>query len=548
MKGILSRPWLKWLLLACVLAAGSFGYYRYRRQQAAGKLPDGVQVAKAERQTIDQVVTATGVVSSQTGTQVKIGAQLSGRIKELKADVGQQVKAGDSIAVLDLPEVVAQVQQARDNLSQARSRLEQAKLNASLTRETTVEDEQQAQAAVDAATARIASSEAMEKWQPEQTQAEKRRAAAALETAKSTQKQVQASVDMQLNQAQTTIDAEKSNLENLRRQLARNQALHGRGFVGLEVVDNLRTQVDQSVSRLANARATYGIVKEKTEADLQQAEDAVTQAKAALDAANAGTFQDQQRKADKENALHARAQALAQLALARSNKRQQAIRDHAVREAQGAVDVAEHQLQYQLVQLDKTTIRTPISGTVLSIAAQQGETVAAQFQTPTLIVVADLKRLEVKAYVDENDIGRIRIGLPARVEVDSYPDRRFTGHVSKIASASTVKDNVVTYETTIVLDKPGGLLKPDMTAKVEISLARRPDVLVVPSEAIKRVGEDQVVYVLPPDGRPPQKRSVKSGLADDMNTEILQGVKPGETVLLSGLEKYGIQTGFTVRR
>src|SRR5205814_10081008 len=113
---------------------------------------------------------------------------------------------------------------------------------------------------------------------------------------------------------------------------------------------------------------------------------------------------------------------------------------------------------YQLAQLTKTVIRSPIAGTVVSIAAQQGETVAAAFAAPTLIIVTDLNRLEVKAYVDENDIGRVRLGLPATVAVDSFPDRRFTGRVTKVAAASTVKDNVVTYETTIAIDRPGGLL------------------------------------------------------------------------------------------
>src|SRR5207248_9812294 len=145
---------------------------------------------------------------------------------------------------------------------------------------------------------------------------------------------------------------------------------------------------------------------------------------------------------------------------------QQVIRQRAVEEAAGALRLSRNQLRYQLAQLEKTVIRSPISGTVLSIAAQQGETVAAAFAAPTLIVVADLNRLEVKAYVDENDIGRLHVGLPAEVKVDSFPDRGFKGRVTKIASASTAKDNVVTYETTIALENPQGLLKPDMTASV----------------------------------------------------------------------------------
>src|SRR5262249_19120029 len=106
---------------------------------------------------------------------------------------------------------------------------------------------------------------------------------------------------------------------------------------------------------------------------------------------------------------------------------------------------------------------------------------------------------------------------------------------------------VVTYETIVAIDKPEGLLKPDMTAKVEISLARRPDVLAVPSEAVKRVGEEEVVYILPTGEKKAVKRVVKTRFVAEANTEITTGIKPGETVILSGLESFGV-SGFTTRR
>jgi HlyD family secretion protein len=553
LKGILSRPWLKWLVALALLGGVSYGFQLYRLRRAAGELPPGVQVGKVERQTLEQKITATGVVAAQTGAQVKIGAQLSGRIKRLVADVGQVVKVNQPIAELDLPEVEAQMRQARDSLAQAESRYEQARLTAGLTKETTNSDVRLSQAALNAADARLNSARAAEEWQKEQTPSEVARAEAAERTARSSERQVKASVSLQINQAQASIDSEKANLENLRRQLARSQYLHQRGFVGTEVVDNLRTQVAQSNSRLDTTRANYDIVKEKTAADLQAASDAVEQAKANRRAAQAGQMQDRLREAESASAGHARTQAEAQLAIARSNLGQQKIRDQAVVESLGAMRVARHQLSVQLAQLDKTTIRSPITGTVLSIAAQQGETVAAAFAAPTLIVVADLTRLEVKAYVDENDIGRVHANLPASITVDSYPDRRFHGHVTKIASASTIKDNVVTYETTIAIDRkelnnPQAPLKPDMTTAVEILLNRRADVLAVPSEAVKREGEQEVVYVLPPGALRPAKRVVKTGLDTGSDVEIKHGLTTGERVVIAGLDKFGIQTGFTVRR
>jgi RND family efflux transporter MFP subunit len=541
------HPWIRWVALVLLVAGAGYGYQRYRAGQSAGKLPPGVQVAGVERQTLEQTITATGVVSAQTGAQVKIGAQLSGRIKRLTADVGQIVRAGDTIAELDLPDLEATVRQARDSVNQAESRFHQAIENASWTKEQTEEEVRNAQAAVNAAEARLHAAKEAASYQPEQTQSEIERAHAARATAESSRKQVLASIQLQLNQAQATIDSNAADLHNLQRQLDRGVRLQSRGLLPQESVDNLRTQVAQARARLASSRSNYGVVQEKTEADRDAAENVVRQAEANLRVAKAGTHQDERMRAEQESAQQALAQARAQLQLSKSNLRQQKIRDQAVNEAQASLQQSRNQFQYQEEQMKKAFIRAPITGTVVSIAAQQGETVAAAFAAPTLIIVTDLKRLEVKAYVDETDVGKVHLGLPSQAKVDSFPSRAFKGKVTKIAAASTIKDNVVTYETTIALENPEGLLKPDMTAAVEIFLDRRPDVLSIPSEAVKREGEQEVVYVLPKGAPKPVKRVVKTGLDNGSDVEIVSGLKGGESVVLAGLEKYGIQS-FTSRR
>src|SRR5205823_2484161 len=133
----------------------------------------------------------------------------------------------------------------------------------------------------------------------------------------------------------------------------------------------------------------------------------VVQAQATLDAARAATGTDVMREADVRSSQEAIRQAQATLELRKSSKTQDRIRlreydaaQGAVRQSQAALKQAEAIQRYQQAQLDKAIIRSPISGTVLSITTQQGETVAAGFQTTTLITVADLKRLEVRAYVD----------------------------------------------------------------------------------------------------------------------------------------------------
>jgi RND family efflux transporter MFP subunit len=213
-------------------------------------------------------------------------------------------------------------------------------------------------------------------------------------------------------------------------------------------------------------------------------------------------------------------------------------------QARASLRQAEASLRYQQAQLDKAVIKSPIAGTVLTVTTQQGETVASAFQVATLVTVADLNRLEVRAYVDEVDIGKVRLGLPAELRVDSFPDRVFKGRVTKISGSSTVKDNVVTYETFVALENQEGLLRPDMTADVTLLLGRRSNVIKIPSEAVHREMKGSLVYVLHRDKVGKQrveKRTVTVGVDDGSQVEVVSGVKEGEEVVLAGLPRLGVE-------
>jgi len=549
-----------WIVLMVALLAGG-GYYGWQHRPNAGKpdeLPKGIQVGVAERGDLDQKITATGVVAAQTGAKVNIGSQITGRIRSLPADVGAQVAKNQVVAVLDAPDLEAQVEQQRRNvevaratLAQAIPRLEQARLGIDLSTDQTQAQIAEAGSALRAAQARLESSEAAAKMQPTQTTAEITRAEAALSTARSGEQQVKQSVAQQQLQAQSSIDDARSALRNAERQRRRQEALLAEGFISKQEVENVRTQVEQSAARVQNAEANLRIVEEKNKADLQNARDQVIQAEAALNSARAAREQDAMRTADVRSSREVIHQAEATLDLRKTSKTQDRIRRSAYVEAQAAVkqakaslQQAEALLQYQQAQLDKAVIRSPIAGTVLTINTQQGETVAAGFQVQTLITVADLHRLEVRAYVDETDIGRIRRGLPVDVRVQSYQDQIFHGRVTKIASASTVKDNIVTYETTVAIEDPQGLLRPDMTADVSVILGRKPNVLRVPSEAVHQDVSRALVYVLHRDKKDKERaelREVKVGFSDGIYTEIKSGLKEKEEVILAGLPRLGVQ-------
>jgi macrolide-specific efflux system membrane fusion protein len=187
-------------------------------------------------------------------------------------------------------------------------------------------------------------------------------------------------------------------------------------------------------------------------------------------------------------------------------------------------------IRYNETQMSYANIYAPISGVIASVTTQQGETVSASsLNVPTFVTIVDLDRLEIYAYVDETDIGKIKPGLEATFTVDSFPDKDFKGKVTAIYPKATVQDNVVYYITVISIENPEGKLKPDMTVNATILLNKRENVLAVPNKSIKREGGKKVVTVL--ENNKPVQKAVKTGWKDNAYTEIIEGLKEGDKVV-----------------
>ncbi len=199
--------------------------------------------------------------------------------------------------------------------------------------------------------------------------------------------------------------------------------------------------------------------------------------------------------------------------------------------ARAQVKVAEANLSSARIQLSYTRITAPIGGVVASVSTQEGETVAASFSAPTFVNIIDLDRLEVQAYVDETDIGRVREGQEARFSVDSYPTEEFGGEVTAIYPKAVIQDNVVNYVVTVrITDRKGRTLRPEMTAAVNLILEPRAAALAVPSSAVGRDRAVRFVTVLE-DGVP-TRREVEVGWTQGGWTEITQGLREGEDLVL----------------
>ena len=214
-----------------------------------------------------------------------------------------------------------------------------------------------------------------------------------------------------------------------------------------------------------------------------------------------------------------------------ASRQQLDVAESALQVAQAQERLAEANLESARIQLTCTRLTSPIAGIVASVSTQEGETVAASFAAPTFVNIIDLDRLELQAYVDETDIGRIREGQGARFSVDSYPAEEFAGEITAIYPKAVIQDNVVNYVVTVrITDRRGQTLRPEMTAAVTIVLEPREGVLAVPASAVFRDGGER--YVLIAGDGDTVRRRVGVGWTQGGWTEITEGLEEGERIVL----------------
>ncbi len=313
----------------------------------------------------------------------------------------------------------------------------------------------------------------------------------------------------------------------------------------LAVLDTTRlaAQVEGAIASAASARAQVKQAKatlKETEQVLLRIQQLVTR----------GTATDQAA----ETALAARDRAAASVDVAEAN-----------------VQIAEAQLKLQEADLAKSSIYAPIDGVVLKRDVDPGQTVASSLQAPVLFVIAaDLRRMELKAAIDEADIGMVAPGQSAKFTVDAFSGRTFDADIRDIAFASVTTDGVVTYDARLDVDNEELLLRPGMTATVDVVTREAKDVITVPSAAFRfrpPVADERGGWSLtnlfmprmPRGARPPQRTApadgsrtiylledgrpksvrVKTGSTDGERTEIVSGLEEGAPVIVGFSEAPG---------
>lgn len=231
--------------------------------------------------------------------------------------------------------------------------------------------------------------------------------------------------------------------------------------------------------------------------------------------------------------------------------------------AKSAYESSEANLAKAKRNLAYATITSPIDGVVISRAVEEGQTVAAGFETPTLFTIAaDLTQMQVIADVDEADIGGVKEGQRVEFTVDAYPNDTFEGTVTQVRLEATEESNVVTYEVVISAHNPDLKLKPGLTANVTIYIAERRNVINIPLKALRFVpdppsgkapaaesqpqpqpqepGNDSIKTIWVQENNTWKPRQVKVGMDNGVNVEICEGLNEGEVVAIDRKSNGGL--------
>ncbi|GAF53829.1 macrolide-specific efflux protein MacA [Psychrobacter sp. JCM 18900] len=367
---------------------------------------------------------------------VDVGAQVSGEVKRLYVEVGDEVKQGDLIAQID------QVTQ-KNSLSNEQASLEQSE--------------------------------------------------AALQSAQAESLSKQAS----LKSAYADLASRQSELKQAQSDFARLQDLVAIDAISQQEYDTQATSVETAKAAVANARA------------------AIDTAKAAIATTEANI-----------------------------NSQQAALR-----KSRTNVSTAEEDLSY-------TTIRAPISGTVVSITTEQGTTVNANQTAPTLVTLADLSTVRINAQISEADVINVNAGMPAYFNIIGNPDQQYDATLTAIEpapeqiSSTSSTDAAIYYVGYVEVPNPDRLFRIDMTAQIYIIVNEAKNALLVPSTVIQekrakgkekgKAATGKFVRVLKEDGTV-EERTVEVGIDNRVNAQILSGLKEGEEVIIS--EESGKKSG-----
>lgn len=530
------------LVLFCAL--GGFAVNAARGMFAAKK--DEAPQPKVEKGDVSVRVIESGSLNAFKSVEVK--SRVSGRVAKLIVDEGEYVEQGQLIAVIDPQETELQVQQ---NAAQVRG------AEAGV-RRTSIEIGQRsvtAQAALDRARANLRQVEMELKAQPQLTSSAIVAATSALAQARQAKDQLlRVTHPNSRVAAETALADAMASRQRAESELKRQESLLAKGYVSRREAESASLNLQTALSREATARESMETIAEAQRIETEQAEERIRQAEAELDRARLGTVQDGVKREQLRQAQAAVREATAQL------RDVEALRASQAQQA-ATVDQLTTVLRDGRRQLGETRIVAPISGVVTRRFVQIGELVASlnSFSAGSPIFrIEDRSKMLIKLQVNEIDVARLRLAMPAEVVVDAFPGRKLDGKVTKVAPTSVSQgqaqisasgtEAVVKYEVEVTLLRPEADLKSGMSAKCTMMVLDRRGVARVPIDYLGEADGETYLMIRQPGSKPDDKGTktkVTVGARSATHVEIVSGAKEGDLLAkpkFTGPERKGMMS------
>ncbi len=474
----------------------------------------GIRVVAARLASIGEGLTVPGTVELSPNRGAKITPPTPGKVMRLLVNLGDTVRAGQPLVVLDSYEVAqahAAVRQAESGIQQARSGIQTAQAEVSQYQASV----QQAQGEVEQARTRQASAETVLQRQRKLAQA-----------GAFSQVPLQAA-QTEVTAAQSELQQAQAQLQTRAAQLQRTERLFKEELVSRNDYEAAQLEQKQNQITVNRIQERVAIAKQAL-----QREQTVFQG-GLLNAREVQTAEADVRAAQGEVQKARQGVLRAQQDVRRAQKGEQAART-TLRGAEDTLRTARTNL-YALEGSGHTegnggliTVSAPISGVVTERAATTGEAVE---RTTALLVIENLNTVTVNANVAEASVARIRVGQPVEVTVPAYPKQHFPGTVQSIAGRVDEKTRALAVRCLV--ENRSGLLRPEMFARVTLGVGTRTNALTVPVSALEEDGADRFVYV--EENGKYERRKVQVGRVTDTQAEIIGSLKAGERVVTEGM-------------
>jgi HlyD family secretion protein len=592
----------RWLVVPLVLTLIAGGVFAW----LPGRLAPATTTTTATVQQGNLTLNVTGSGSVAAARTVNLAFQQSGTITAVNVKVGDQVKAGQVLAQIDAADLQLALQQAQASLKAAEAQLTQAKGGGA-----TPQDLASAQAQLDSAKAQltqtktgtatpadIASARAQLSAAQAKLDALKNPSQADLSTAQSKLDQAQTALQSTRNSASQAKTNAQLALQNAVNALTQAQSKFATAQQNWQYVQDTGadptnpTKTDASGKKVANKlsdtqRQQYYDAYVQAQATLDSAQNAVTQAQVAYDAARQKEVTDvaqaQAAVNDAQSAVDALknpsasdlTQAQAAVTQAQANltkltqggtatdvtKAQAAVTqaqanldkltapgtDATVAQAEAAVLQAQANVDTAQRNLDEAALKAPFDGVVSAVGTQIGTAVgngsnagsssstsSSSTSSSSAITIVDRSTLHIDINLSETDAAKVQVGQPVTLTFDALPNVTLNGKVATVAPAATVSQNVVTYPVQVEFDPGTAPVKVGMSATADILTQQINNAIVVPSRAVQTVGNSKAVTVLQGSDREPVTVQVETSATSNGQTEILSCVNTGAQCLQPG--------------